>query len=128
MSVDIPLLHIHLASSDVALTNPEKRPKEKRVAHRTFILTAANPTVNVAGFDPARCEMHINVLDNPVVVSSSTGQASDPANTTAALASPNGRILTISNGSEYLIPGPDETWLSAAVYPTRVGVTIVRDI
>lgn len=125
---DIPLLHVHIASSDVPQVQAEKRPKEKRVAHRTFVLTTANPTANIAGYDPARCEMYLNVLDNPVVVSGSTSQANDPANTVGALATPNGRMLPVSNGSEYCIPGPDETWLSAATYPTRVGVTIVRDI
>lgn len=125
---DIIPFHVHIASSDVPLSQPEKRPKETRVSHRTIVLTTANPTANIAGYDPGRREMYLCVLDNPVVLSSSTGQASDANNTTGTLATPNGRILPVSNGSEYCIPGPDETWLSTNTYPTRVGISIVREI
>lgn len=125
---DIPLLHIHIKKSDVPFYEPVKRPKETRVSHRTIVLTAASPAQNVAGYDPGRREVYMNVLDNPIVLSGSTGMASDPASISATLATPNGRILAVSNGSEYCIKGPDELWVSAGVYPTRVGVSIVREI
>lgn len=125
---DIPLLHIHIKKSDVPLYAPEKRPRELRASHRTIVLTATNAAQSVAGYDPGRCEVYMNVLDNPVVLSGSTGMANDAASTNATLATPNGRILAVSNGSEYCIKGPDELWVSAGVYPTRVGVTIVREI
>ena len=121
-----PLL-VTVVSGTVDIGN-DKRPKECRTSHRTVVLTATNPTYNVAGYDPARKEVYINVLDNPVVVSDSTSMASDPANTTGTLTNPNGRILPVSNGSEYCIPGGDEMWLSTNTYPTRVGITIVREI
>jgi hypothetical protein len=47
--------------------------------------------------------------------------------TVTSLATPNGRLLTPTVG-EYVIPGPDETWIAAAQYPARIGVTIVRCI
>lgn len=121
-----PLL-VTVVSGTVDIGN-DKRPKECRTSHRTAVLTATNPTYNVAGYDPARTHVYINVLDNPVVVSDSTSMASDPANTTGTLTFPNGRILPVSNGSEYCIPGSDEMWLSTNTYPTRVGLTIVREI
>lgn len=128
----IPPVLVHLVGIDpgvkVESAPAEKRPTELRASHRTAVLTASNPTYNIAAFDPARECIRLNVLDNPVVLSSSTGMASDPGNTGGGLATPNGRLLSVSNGSEYDIPGPDEAWLSAATYPTRVGITIVRRI
>lgn len=47
--------------------------------------------------------------------------------TVTSLLNPNGRVLLPSVG-EYVVPGPDEIWLSAAQYPARVGFTIVREI
>jgi len=122
----IPPLDVNIVSGTIDIG--EKRPKENRVSHRTAVLTATNPTFNIAGFDPARRCININVLDNPVVLCSSIGQASDPANTTGSLATPNGRLLPVSNGSEYYLETQDELWLAAATYPTRVGFTITREI
>lgn len=124
---DIPPLDVNVVSGTVNIGN-DKRKVENRTSHRTVVLTANNPTYNVAGYDPARKEVYINVLDNPVVLSDSTSMASDQANTTGTLTNPNGRILPVSNGSEYCIPGSDEMWLSTNTYPTRVGITIVREI
>lgn len=126
MTTAIEPLDVRIVASTV--TEGTKRPKECRASHRTAVLTAANPTFNIAGFDPARKCISINVLDNPVVLTSSTGQASDTANTSATLATPNGRLLPVSNGSEYYLETQDELWLSAGVYPTRVGYSIIREI
>jgi len=128
MSDNIPPLDVNIVSGTVDIGT--KRPKENRASHRTFVLTSANPTANVAGYDPARRCVIINVLDNPVVLSESTSQASDLANTVVAnaFANPNGRLLAVSNGSEYYMETQDELWLSANTYPTRVGVTIIREI
>jgi hypothetical protein len=115
----------------VVVTNlpAERRPKEYRVSHRTQVLTATNPTAQLAGAnDPARCEVYLNVLDNPVVLCESNGQASDPANTTGTLTNPNGRLLAVSNGSEYCIRGADELWIATNTFPTRVGFTVVREV
>lgn len=126
MTNEIPPLDVNIVSGTVNVG--EKRPKECRASHRTAVLTATNPTYNIAGYDPARKCISINVMDNPVVLSESTGQASDLANTTGTLASPNGRILPVSNGSEYYIETEDELWLSTNTFPTRVGFTIIREI
>jgi len=126
MTTPIPPLDVNIVSGTLDVGT--KRPKECRASHRTIVLNAANPTYNIAGYDPARKCISINVLDNPVVLSESTGQASDQANTIGTLASPNGRLLGVSNGSEYYLETQDELWLSAATYPTRVAFTIVREI
>lgn len=126
MTTTIEPLDVRIVASTV--TEGEKRPKECRASHRTAVLTAANPTYNIAGFDPARKCIAINVMDNPVVLTESTGQASDLSNTTGTLANPNGRILPVSNGSEYYLETQDELWLSTNTYPTRVGFTIFREI
>ncbi len=118
----IPAIKVHLVKSDLQ----EKRPREYRVTHKTVVLTATSPTYQLMGVDPARKEVHIEVQENQAVLSSNTQQANDLANTTVGLANPNGRILNSAVG-EYIIPGgANEIWFSAAVYPTRIGVTIVR--
>lgn len=117
-----------LIAGTVTIDEGNKRPKERRASHRTYVLTAANPAWQIAGYDPARKCIYLNVMDNPIVLSESTSQANDAANLTAGLTTPNGRILDKSNGSEYLIETQDELWVSNGVYPTRVGVTVIREI
>jgi hypothetical protein len=126
MTDQLPPLDVHIVSGTVEVGT--KRPKECRASHKTIVLNAANPTYPVAGFDPARKCISINVLDNPIVLSESSGQASDLANTTGTMLNPNGRLLGVSNGSEYYIETQDELWFSTNTYPTRVGFTIVREI
>jgi hypothetical protein len=104
----------------------EKRPTEYRTAHRTIVLTATNPYVQLAGYDPARMEVYMNVLDNSIVLSGDISQASDAANTTGTLAAPNGRVMPV--GIDYCIKGQDEMWISGPTYPTRVGFTIIRKV
>jgi len=123
---EIEPIQVVVVSGTVDVGTP--RPKEYRASHKTAVLTAANPTYQVAGYDPARDEVYVNVLDNSVVLTSSNGQATDLANTTGTLTAPNGRILGVSNGSEYCIKGQNEIWFSAATYPTRVGFTVIREI
>jgi hypothetical protein len=124
---DVPPLNVHVVGGLPPLTIPDKMKKECRVAHRTFVLTAANPYMNILPYDPLRKEIHVETIDNPVIISTSVSQASDLNNQAAGLAAPNGRILA-TNVGEYVIPGPNETWLTAATFPSRVGVTIVREI
>ena len=126
MTDQIPPLDVHVVSGTVNVG--EKRPKECRVSHKTVVLNAANPVYNIAGYDPARKCITLNVLDNPVVLADSIGQASDLANTTGTMLNPNGRLLGTSNGSEYYLETQDELWLATNVYPTRVGFTITREI
>lgn len=127
MTDQIPPLDVNIVSGTVNIG--EKRPKECRASHKTIVLSAGvNATYNIAGYDPARKCISINVLDNPVVLSDSIGQASDLANTTGTMLNPNGRLLPVSNGSEYYIETQDELWLSTNVYPTRVAFTIIREI
>jgi len=122
---DVPPVIVHMVKDD---TKVQERPKEIRTSHRTITLTAANPYVQIAGPDPARVRIQLNVIDaNPVVVSGDIGQASDLSNTAATITAPNGRMITSSMG-ETNIPGQDEMWLSAGVFPTKVGMTIVREI
>ena len=126
MTDQLPPLDVHIVSGTV--TVGDKRPKECRASHRTIVLNASNPTYNIAGYDPARKCVSINVLDNPVVLSDSIGQAGDQANTTGTMLNPNGRLLAVSNGSEYYVETQDELWLSTNTFPTRVGFTIIREI
>lgn len=104
----------------------EKRPKEYRSSHKTVVLTAASPVSQIAGYDPARREVYINVLDNPIVLSGDISQAADLSNTTGTMTAPNGRLMSV--GIDYCIKGQDEMWISTNLYPTRVSFTILREI
>lgn len=205
----IPPIKVHIVQSDLK----DKRPIEHRVTYKTVTLTAAIPTYQLFGVDPARQEIHVEAIDFPVIISSSTQQANDAANgpssvistppgaisqpavpasgvavqntnqfavqvvvagftatqvfvngiqvgisngtytvpangaisitytvvgtmtwtslqpnTITSLLNPNGRILNPSVG-EYVVPGgANEIWFSAAQFPSRVGITIVRKI
>lgn len=119
---DVPPLLVKIVQDK----SKEKRPTEYRTAHRTIVLNAVNPYVQLAGYDPARIEVYMNVMDNPIVLCGDISQASDPANTTGTLLAPNGRMMPIA--IDYCIKGQDEMWIATAVYPTRVGFTIVRKI
>lgn len=118
---------VHIIKDDTKQPVTEKRPEEYKTTHRTIVLTAANPYQMIAGYDPRRITIHITVADNPVVLSGSTGQAGDQANTTGTLANPNGRYVPIEN-PEIEVPGQNELWVSSAAYPTRVACSIVRCI
>lgn len=120
---------VHVVADDTK--SPEKRPEEYRSAHRTIVLTAANPYQQIVGYDPGRVMLRINVFDNPVVLSGDISQASDLANQSAALVAPNGRLLGAGAGIasvEYEIFAQDEQWVTTGTYPTRVGITITRKI
>lgn len=118
----IPPINVRVIKDENA---GEKRPKELRSSHRTVVLTAANPWVQIAGYDPARVCVYMNVYDNAIVLSGSVSEASDLANTTGTLLAPNGRLMQI--GNDYVIHGNDELFVSAAVYPTRVGYSTLRE-
>lgn len=123
----IPPVTVHIVSTDVPFT-AVKRRKERRITHKTIVLTAANPYQMAAQIDPARVEIHIEPIANAVVMTSSIGQASDASNMVAVLVNPNGRVLSPLVG-EYVVPGgANELWFSAGVYPTLVGISIVREI
>jgi hypothetical protein len=116
-------LSVHVANLDEL----NKRPKEVRVSHHTYVLTASNPYLQIAQYDPCRTELHVEPIANDVVLSGSISQASDANNLAATIANPNGRILSHLVG-EYIVPGQNEAWVSVGTYPTMVGVSIVREI
>lgn len=123
-SEDYKPVQVHIVQDD---TKAEKRPVEYRASHGTKVLTASIPYDQICGYDPCREEVRISAIDNPVIVSSGKGQASDTANTSGTLATPNGRYIAIGQ-METSIPGQNEVWVSAATYPARIGFTILRKI
>lgn len=70
------------------LNKAKDRPEEHRTAHRTIVLTAANPYAQLAGYDPARIGIWLNVMDNPIVLSGSISEASDIVNTVVTINQP----------------------------------------
>ena len=120
---EVPPIPVHIISD---ATKDMLRPVEWRTANRTIILNAANPVAQLVGYDPARVEIYLNVLDNPIVLSGDISAASDLANTTGTMTAPNGRLMPV--GIDYCIKGQDELWISTNTYPTRVSFTILRKI
>jgi hypothetical protein len=119
------VLHVHVDNTN-DMGYP-KRPKECRISSRTIVLTAANPFQQAVGIDPGRIETHIEAITNSVIMSHSTGQASDAANQANPFVNPNGRILNSAVG-EYVVPGgQNEIWFTANIFPTLVGITVVRE-
>lgn len=115
-------IRVHVVLDD---TQKESPRVVWRASERTTVLNASNQFEMIASYDPMRDEVRITVSDNPIVVSRSRAQACDTSNTSGTLANPNGRL--IANGAnEYSVRGSNEVWISAAVYPTRVGYEIVR--
>lgn len=129
MSVDydgpatVPPLSVAIVSDATKIT---KRPTECRTSFRTVVLTAANPYMNITGYDPARVLIRMDVMDNPIVLCRSIGAAADLNNTTGTMTAPNGRLMP--PGPDYEILGVDELWVSTNTYPTRIGMMIVREI
>lgn len=123
VSPEMPTVNVRVIED---ANKTKDRPKEFRSSHRTIVLTATNPYAQLVGYDPARISIFMNVMDNPIVLSGSVSEASDPANTTGTLLTPNGRLMPVAN--DYAMRANDEQWISAATYPTRVSFTIVRQI
>jgi hypothetical protein len=103
-----------------------KRPRELRTSHRTIVLTATNPYTLIAGTDPARIAIFLNVMDNPVVLSGSISEASDANNLSGTMSAPNGRLMQV--GNDYWLRGNDDQYISTNTYPTRIGITILREV
>lgn len=127
VDTDVPYGYEPLRAYIVNLPEPQKIPRGKRVSSRTIVLTAANPSYQAAQVDPARIEMHIEPITNPVIMSHSISQANDASNTVSPFVNPNGRILSNLVG-EYIVPGGEnEIWFTTNTYPTLIGITIVRE-
>lgn len=119
----VPPLMVHLVKDETK----EKRPVELRTAHHTIILNLAQPFAQIAGYDPARKEVYLNSVTNPIVLCGSTSEANDANNISVTpIIAPNGRILTPN--VDYCIPGQDEMWIACSTFPTMVGITVVRVI
>jgi hypothetical protein len=123
VSPEMPTVNVRVIED---ANKAKDRPKEIRSSHRTIVLTLANPWVQLVGYDPARISLFMNIMDNPVVLSGSISEASDPANLTGALVAPNGRLMPV--GNDYVVRAHDEQFVSAATYPTRVSFTIIRQV
>lgn len=111
-----------------AVNLPEPKTYECRSSYRTAVLTALNPTVNIAGYDPLRERIRFSPAQNDYVISGGISQAEDQLNLVTPYANPNGRLVPALTNAEVICEGQNEVWLSASVYPTMVGYEIVRKV
>lgn len=118
-------MHVHVVNMPASVPD---RPKERRISSKTVVLNAANPFQIAVGVDPARIECHIEPLTNQVVMSHSISQAGDASNQANPYVNPNGRVLSNLVGEYVVAGGANEIWFTANVFPTLVGITIVREI
>lgn len=107
-------LHVHVEN----MPKEDDRPKGCRVSHRTVILTAANPFLLAAPVDPARIEMHIEPIGNPVVMTSGLSQASDPANQIAAVTG-----ITQPTPSQPAVPASTVAVQNTNLYPVLITIS-----
>lgn len=124
-NVDVVPVPVHV------MNHPEPKRFLCRSSFRTVVLTATVPYTQLAGFDPLRERVKISGLANSIVVTSSTGQASDPANLVAVPANPNGRLIpggATIQAMEWTIEGTQEIWFSGGTYPTMIGCEIIRKV
>jgi hypothetical protein len=114
---------------DVRVINhPQPKKYEIRASYRTVVLTATNPAIQVAGYDPLREEIRFSPAANAYVISSSISQATDPNNLVNPLVNPNGRIVPAALGTEVITCGQNDVWLSNGQYPTVIGFEIIRKV
>jgi hypothetical protein len=110
------------------INHPEPKRYEKRAAYRTAVLTANNPSAQLAGYDPLRICIRFTGHANAFVVSGSISQANDPNNLTG-VANPNGRLIPAgATNTEFTTEGQNEVWVSGATYPTIIGYEIIRKV
>jgi hypothetical protein len=118
-------LKVHIVGDDTPAKAPHHNAPHRRerlaIATRTVVLTSASPVQSLVNHEPNRCELHLVVTDNPVVVCDSYGQANDAANQAANLPNPNGAYLPVAT-VPYVLKTTDPLWITGAVYPTRVTV------
>ena len=93
------------------------------------MLTATNPYVQVAGFDPLRDCIKFAGHANSFVVAGSVGQAADPNNAIAPPTAPNGRFIpAAATNVEFTVHGQNEIWFAGNTFPTVIGVEILRKV
>lgn len=111
------------------INHPEPKRYEKRAAYRTFVLTAAQPFVNVAGYDPLRICIRLTGHTNSFVIAGSVSQASDPNNAVPNPPAPNGRLIPANAiNVEFVTEGQNEIWFAGNTFPTVIGCEIIRKV
>lgn len=114
-----PLLHVHVASSDVPAAAPA-RSEAPPASFYTIVLTAAFPVRQMLPLAPNREWALVISADNEVVLCDSQGQAQDTANADSTLAQPQGGLLP----ANLVVPlrNKNAVWITASVFPSRVTV------
>jgi hypothetical protein len=111
------------------INHPEPKKYELRAAYRTVVLTATNPSAELAGYDPLRVCLKFTGHANAFVLSGNISQANDPANLINPLVNPNGRMIPAgATNVEYQAEGQNEIWASGGQYPTVIGYEILRKV
>lgn len=115
----------------MVLNHPQPKSYERHSAFRSFVLSAANPYQQVAGYDPLRECIRVSGVANAIVICGSISQASDPNNTVSPFAAPNGRFIpggAALAAMEWTVDGTGEVWIATNTFPTIVGVEIIRKV
>jgi hypothetical protein len=109
------------------VNHPQPRKFERRAAYGTAVLTAVNPSRQIAGYDPLREYIRFSGAANAYVISSSISQANDAANVATPYVNPNGRLVQ-ANSLEIVTEGQNEVWVTGNTYPTMIGYEIIRKV
>ena len=117
-------VRVHISGSDLAKDIGLQRPQRMTASPRTVVLSAGTPLMPLCGHEPNRALVKVMAIDNPVIISDSSGQAGQAGNTAVGLLNPEGAYLPV--GTQYTdIPTTDQMWVSAATFPSRVSVITI---
>lgn len=123
------MTHVSTQPVPVEVVNhPEPKRFEVRAAYRSIVLTANNPSAEIAGYDPLRECIEFSPAANAYVISGSVSQANDPNNLAATIVNPNGRYIPANAGFQVTTTGQNDVWVSTGTYPTIVGFQIIRKV
>ena len=117
----------------VTIHNPDSlRPPatRRRVRHAKMVtrnLTAAQPVIDLAGYDETRVYILAQAGGNNIVVCTDISQAQDPANQVAGVPNPNGLLLTAGNTIPFKIEGAQRMWAVGNTYPAQITFVVVHE-
>jgi len=108
-----------------------KPPTVKKTSVRTYIIDPAAVGVNtnqqISDYEPRRLRMVIQVIDQPVTLTTEAPVKSPEPALTAAGPAPQGRYLPNSTAFEYIFYGPDAMWLNSITGSTVTRVTVTKE-
>lgn len=117
MNENIEAVRVHLAGSDVPLTQPAKPDRRPVAVMHTVYLTAQTPVALVCGRDLSRKVAYVQALTADVTLCTSKSNA----------VAGEGAVLPHANTAPTPVEGVSEIWAYAGTVPAQVSVIECTD-